>query len=292
MQALPGLHALEAAFPGRVRAWLPGTLRRDFAPLLPLGWAGEAGLTRRDFAFALVRPADRLYVNAPGVWRVRFDAAARLCARASFGFRHAEESSRRAYTLALPLDDTRRDFASAFLELIAASGVSGVPSFPPAPPSAAQGAQAGKGVLFHIGSRGFRRALGDGAFVDLCETLLRPFAEVPVHLRYGPGDEAVAQALGSRSSAWNPEAPPPAELAQEVQSFRGAVMCFDSFFAHFCRYYGRPAWVLHRDRIPYGYDTGDLHRQWVLSGEESFERQAEALAAAMRAGGEFPVSGA
>jgi ADP-heptose:LPS heptosyltransferase len=289
MQALPGFHALEAAYPERVSAWIPDRLRMDFVPFLPSTWLGQGSLSFLDFLWAALRPVGRLYVNPPGVWRVRFDFVARFCARKAYGFRHAEEKERRAFSQTLCLDAAQNDFAKAFLKLIERSGVGPLPPFPPLAPMASQGSHAGKGVLFHIGSRGFRKSLGDEAFVDLCETLLRQMEGIPLHLRYGPGDEAVAEAIGARCTRWNPEAPALREMAGELQVFRGAVLCFDSFFAHFCRYLGRPAWVIHREKIPFGYHSGDIHRQIIMSHPQALVGELQDLWQEIHSGTETPV---
>ena len=80
----------------------------------------------------------------------------------------------------------------------------------------------------------------------------------------GPGDADVAQLVKATSRVPIQEYPVN-RLIRQLRSFQGTVLCFNSFMAHLCHFLGKPAVVIHKDRVPYGYDCSVIHNQVVLS---------------------------
>ena len=60
------------------------------------------------------------------------------------------------------------------------------------------------------------------------------------------------------------------KLIRLLRAFEGTVVCFNSFMAHLCHYLGKPALVIHKDAVPYGYDCSVIHRQVVLLPENGW----------------------
>ncbi len=271
VQALPALQRLAAAFP-RADLVLAGETgcAREFVSEIPSSFrltvAMEPGL------WAL-RPMDMLFTNAVGVYRVRFDFAARFYARRAFGFRHDQESRRSVFFRSLCLDGKVKSFAEENLKLldlaeVSVSGGRGSPvgligSEDASPPW-------GKGrVLFHIGSVGLKRDFGMPEYSRLVLAILKRLEKKPVEVVMGPGDEDIGSIVRGTASR-TPQSHPLARLIRQVRSFEGTVLCFNSFMAHLCEYLGKPAIVIHRRAVPYGYHCL-LHRQIVLHAEEDWD---------------------
>jgi hypothetical protein len=230
---------------------LPATLRIA-PPLEPMQWIKE--------------PVDLLFTNCVGVYRVRFDFLARFCARRAFGFRHAHETHRGGFAATLPLSSGVRSFAEENLRVLDLAGVE--PLLPTYGDyrDAAEGEVPpwGKGkVLFHIGSAGLKQDFGLKAYTRLVLNVLGHLERRPVEVVMGPGDEDVAVEVRARTG-FIPQTYPLARLIRILQAFEGTVLCFNSFPAHICHYLGRPAIVMHREAVPYGYDCAPLHKQVIL----------------------------
>jgi hypothetical protein len=268
-QILRPLQALAAACPGaRIRVLAPEKMLAAFASFLPdtargVGWAGALILCLRG-------GADLFLCNAVGVFRVRFDLLACFGGRISLGFRHGEEKSRPAYSGTLPLTPALRSFESANLALLRLAGI----ALPRSPgPSSANGKAQENGkpksdrVLFHVGSAGLRRAFGDERYLELISALLKALPDRVGEILYGPGDQVIAERLRFRHPELLYACPALPELAAKLKAHAGPVLCFNSFFAHFCRFLEVPAWVVHRETVPYGYDCDPPHFQFVLPAE-------------------------
>src|SRR4051812_18615316 len=156
VQALPSLRRLASAYPGAdIILAGAGRYAREFAPELPVN---VRLATSFDPWRWIAWPVDLLLTNAVGVYRVRFDFAARFCARRAYGFRHKHEDSRGGYTDTIKLDPGARNFAEENGKLLDLARV----------PAVADGRQAlesqaswGKGkILFHIGSAGLKSDFG------------------------------------------------------------------------------------------------------------------------------------
>jgi hypothetical protein len=125
-------------------------------------------------------------------------------------------------------------------------------------------------VLFHVGSAGFRHSLGDGAYLEMIRVILSLLGGRVEEILYGPGDDDVAAALRREFPPMRMECRGLEALAERTRNFEGTLLCFNSFFAHFCRYLGKPAVVIHQIRMTYGYDCDPPHRQIIL-GSNPFE---------------------
>lgn len=281
VQALRPLNRLAAAYPG-AEIILCGAERyaREFASELPPGLriarAGEPWSWMRD-------PVDLLLTNCVGVYRVRFEVAARFCARRAFGFRHAHETRRGGYAATVPLVPEARSFAEENLRVLDLAGVPEAPEAsdakpePAARPSAYGWSNAeivppwGKGkILFHIGSAGLKKDFGPRAYAKLVLGILNRLEGRPVEVVMGPGDEDIALEVRS-GTRHMPQMYPLSRLIRILKAFEGTVLCFNSFPAHICHYLGRSAIVIHREAVPYGYDCAPLHRQVVLTSGSDWD---------------------
>jgi ADP-heptose:LPS heptosyltransferase len=269
VQALRPLNRLAAAYP-QASLLLLGADRyaREFASELPrtLAIAHPSDPLRW-----IADPVDLLFTNCVGVYRVRFDFIARFCARRAFGFRHSHETHRGGYAATVPLLPGLRSFAEENLNLLDLAGVPAwggrdwshvTDSDPPA---------WGKGkVLFHIGSAGLKKDFGLKAYTRLVFSVLRNLEGRQVEVVMGPGDEDIALEVRT-GTGYVPQMYPLARLIRILRSFEGTVLCFNSFPAHICHYLGRPAIVMHRQAVPYGYDCSPMHRQVILKTEADWD---------------------
>ncbi len=269
-QALGPLNRLAEAFPGcELSLFGAGRYAREFASELPpdLRVADSWEL----WNWILAR-RDLLFTNAVGVYRVRFEFAARFCARRAYGFRHAHEARRGGYDATLALLPSVRSFAEENLRVLELAGVrmaaAPAPEADPATPSA-EGWGRGQ-ILFHIGSAGLKRDFGLKAYTRLVLRILGRLDGKPVEVVMGPGDEDIALEIRS-GTGFVPQMFPLSRLIKNLRNFEGTVLCFNSFLAHLCLYLGRPAVVIHRQAVPFGYDCGPLHRQVVLKLEKGWD---------------------
>jgi ADP-heptose:LPS heptosyltransferase len=271
-QCLPALRRLALAYPGAEIILSGADFAREFVSELP---RSIRPARRREPLAWLFRPLDILLTNAVGVFRVRFDLMARFCARRAYGFRHEHEARRGGYWRSVKLDTSVKSFAEENLRLLDVAGVPAAAGLGPgcgreAPEEAAYAAAPaekwGKGrVLFHIGSAGLKRDFGLRAYARLVVGILGDLrkGDVPAEVVMGPGDEDVALEVRSGSDLV-PQMFPVSGLIRRLRGFEGTVLCFNSFLAHLCLYLDKPALVIHRGAVPYGYDCSPLHRQIVL----------------------------
>ena len=277
VQALASLARLAGAYP-RAEIILCGADRyaREFASELPPSLRIARGGEPWTWTWHRV---DLLLTNCVGVYRVRFECVARLCARRAFGFRHAHEKRRGGYSATVPLLPAIRSFAEANLKALDLAGVpiasdtTGRP-WPIALPIAGPGGRVaawGRGkILFHIGSAGLKRDFGLRAYTRLVLAILNGLEGHPVEVIMGPGDEDVA--LEVRTGTGHvPQMYPLVRLIRILRTFEGTMLCFNSFPAHICHYLGKPALVIHRDAVPYGYDCAPLHRQLILQRDRDWD---------------------
>jgi ADP-heptose:LPS heptosyltransferase len=276
VQALACLARLAGAYP-RAEIILCGAERyaREFASELPPSLRIAKGGEPWTWSWHRV---DLLLTNCVGVYRVRFECVARLCARRAFGFRHAHEKRRGGYSATVPLLPATRSFAEENLKTLDLAGVPALPEssvrmVPVALPGAGQGRVAawGRGkILFHIGSAGLKRDFGLRAYTRLVLAILNGLDGRPVEVIMGPGDEDVA--LEVRTGTGHvPQMYPLVRLIRILRTFEGTMLCFNSFPAHICHYLGKPALVIHREAVPYGYDCAPLHRQLILQRERDWD---------------------
>lgn len=265
-QALRPLARLAEAYP-RAEVILVGGSRiaREFAGELPaslrIARGGEIGRW-------IFRRVDLLATNCVGVYRVRFDWIARFCARRAFGFSHAGEARRGGYTATLPLVPEARSFARENLNLLDLAGVPGNASRPAL--SGTRNAGGEGGILFHIGSAGLKRDFGLRTYARLVLSILNGLRGRRIEVVMGPGDEDIAWEVRS-GAGLAPQMYPMGGLIRRLRAYEGTVLCFNSFPAHLCQYLGKPAVVIHREHIPYGYDCAPLHRQIVLKRNRGWD---------------------
>jgi len=287
VQALPALRRLAEAYP-RADLVLHGghAYAREFSAEVPrrlrLSRSGEP------WSWILSR-ADLLFTNAVGVFRGRFDLLARLCARKAFGFRHEGEARRGGYSRTLKLDRDVTSFHEENLKLLDLAQVpecwgvgpgpgTGIAAHPDAALSAAPAEPWGRGrILFHIGSAGLKREFGVEIYAGLVTDILSHLEDRQVELLMGPGDGDVAVRVKAVSRIAIREYPVN-RLIRQLRAFEGTILCFNSFMAHLCHYLGKPALVLHKDAVPYGYDCSVLHRQIVLVPEDAWSTREVLLA--------------
>lgn len=220
-------------------------------------------------------PVEALMTNAVGVYRVRFDFAARFCARISLGFRYPGEPPRSAYSFTLELPPPPANFGRENLRLInsAASFFAfdlSQQSETQVPESVAKRAGSGRRVLFHIGSAGLQKDFGTNTYLRIINTVLNQLPIHAVEIYHGPGEMAVAQTLRGMHPGMTVRILPMADFIAEVRRHEGTLLCFNSFMAHLCHYLGKPALVIHRDAVPYGYDCAPLHEQIILTGQDGY----------------------
>lgn len=289
VQALRPLARLGATYPrAEIILWCGVRYAREFASELPAN--ARVARAREPWAWIL-DPVDLMVTNCVGVYRVRFDWAARFCARRAFGFRHHHESRRGGYAATLPLLPAVRSFADENLKLLDLAGISG--DWVAKVPGRGEGVAAdggpepwGRGkILFHIGSAGLKRDFGFPTYARLVLALLNGLEGRQVEVIMGPGDEDIAAEVRS-GTGHAPQRYPLARLIRILRSFEGTVLCFNSFPAHICYYLGKPAVVLHRQAVPYGYDCAPVHRQVILKREDDWDlgEAWEALAPLPEAG--------
>ncbi|GEM_PF-2400553 len=291
VQVLRPLNRLAAAYPKAAILLLGGDrYAREFASELP---ASVEIARPTDPLQWISHPVDLLFTNCVGVYRVRFEFAARFCARRAFGFRHAHETQRGGYAATIPLMPHVRSFAEENLKLLDLAGVpledwtarilknvhqragnsesvasthaqgwsGGAEDLPPW----------GKGkILFHIGSAGLKKDFGLETYARLVVAVLGSLERRPVEVVMGPGDEDIAQEVRARTG-FIPQVYPLPRLIQLLRAFEGTVLCFNSFPAHICHYLGHSAIVMHREAVPYGYDCAPMHRQVVLQSKTDWD---------------------
>jgi ADP-heptose:LPS heptosyltransferase len=272
VQALRPLARLAATYPrAEIVLWGADRYAREFASELPAN--ARVARAREPWTWVLA-PVDLMVTNCVGVYRVRFDWAARFCARRAFGFRHSHEARRGGFAATLPLLPAIRSFADENLKVLDLAGISGdwAAKNPGAAASPAAGQEPwGRGkILFHIGSAGLKRDFGSATYARLVLALLNGLEGRPVEVIMGPGDEEIAQEVRN-GTGHAPQLYPLPRLIRILRSFEGTVLCFNSFPAHICHYLGKPAVVLHRLAVPYGYDCAPLHRQVILRREDDWD---------------------
>lgn len=273
VQCLPALRRLAAAYPDAEIVLYGAGFAREFLCELPRSI--RPARAREPLAW-LFRPLDLIVTNAVGVFRVRFDALARFCARRAFGFRHRHEVRRGAYGGSIPLDENVRSFAEENLKVLDLAGVPAVAGLRPgcgAQPLAEaaytppRSEPWGKDrVLFHIGSAGLKNDFGVTSYARMVVNILGDLRKrnVPAEVVMGPGDEDIALEVRSGCDLV-PQMFPMSGLIGRLRGFQGTILCFNSFLAHLCLYLDKPAIVIHRGAVPYGYDCAPLHKQVVLT---------------------------
>jgi ADP-heptose:LPS heptosyltransferase len=289
VQALRPLARLAATYPrAEIILWGADRYAREFASELPTN--ARTARAGEPWTWVLA-PVDLMLTNSVGVYRVRFDWAARFCARRAFGFRHAHEAHRGGYVATLPLLPAVRSFAEENLKVLDLAGISADWAAKTSGTGTSQVPESeawGRGkILFHIGSAGLKRDFGLPVYVRLVLALLNGLDGRPVEVIMGPGDEDVAMEVRN-STGHAPQMYPLGRLIRILRSFEGTVLCFNSFPAHICHYLGKPAVVLHRQAVPYGYDCAPLHRQVVLLREAEWDL-AEVWDALIPAAADIPA---
>lgn len=279
VQILPALRRLAAAYPAADLVLCGGhAYAREFSSEIPRSL--RLAKSWEPWSW-LLSPADLLFTNAVGVFRGRFDLAARLTARKAFGFRHEHETRRGGYSRTLRLDPSVVSFNEENLKLLDLAqvpecwGVGPGPGSGMAPPADAAmsfrpAEPWGKGrILFHIGSSGLKRDFGLGTYAGIITDILSRLEERQVEVVMGPGDGDVIQIIKAESRV-TPQEYPVAKLIRMLRAYEGTIVCFNSFMAHLCHYLGKPAIVIHRLQVPYGYDCSVIHRQIALTREKGW----------------------
>lgn len=279
VQILPALRRLAAAYPAADLVLCGGhKYARELSSEVPRRLRLARSLEPWSW---ILSPADLLFTNAVGVFRGRFDLAARLCARKSFGFRHSEEARRGGYSRTARLDAKVVNFHEENLKVLDLAQVPdcwGVGPGPgtggSAPADAALSSRPaepwGRGrILFHFGSAGLKRDFGLPTYAGIVSDILGHLEDRQVELLMGPDDGDVAQLIKASSRVPIQEHSL-SKLIRLLRAFEGTIVCFNSFMAHLCHYLGKPAVVIHKDAVPYGYDCSVIHRQVVLVPENGW----------------------
>ena len=279
VQILPALRRLATAYPNADLVLCGGhEYARDFSSEVPRNLRLAKSWELWSW---MLSPSDLLFTNAVGVFRGHFDLAARLTARKAFGFRHENEARRGGYSRTLRLDPSAVSFNEENLKLLDLAqvpecwGVGPGPGTGTAPPAdAAMSVRPsepwGKGrILFHIGSSGLKKDFGLTAYACIITDLLSRLEEKQVELISGPGDGDIVAAIKAETH-FAPQEYPIAKLIRMLRGYEGTILCFNSFMAHLCHYLGKPAIVIHRQVVPYGYDCSVIHRQVVLTRENGW----------------------
>lgn len=273
VQLLPMLTEISRLWPqARIDVYASPRLCKAFAFALPakvrrVGWLELLGYT--------IKPAELLFINAAGVYRVRFEIMALRLGRAAAGFRYAHEKGRAGLGWSLPLTPEAVNFAEANRQLPSALAVN------PEMPTAASGYLPwharidvnapfpfASPVLFSVGSAGFRQTVGTKAYeaiIDAVISLLQQNGFSKITFVAGPDDDEVVAHLRRTqvgAEIWRESA---GDLAEKIMAWPGGLMGFNSFMAHFALYLGRRMVVLHHEAVPFGYDCAPFHHQLVLT---------------------------
>lgn len=272
VQLLPMLTEISRLWPqAAIDVFVSPRIFKAFTFALPakvrcVGWA--------ELLRYAIKPAELLFINAAGVYRVRFEIMALRLGRAAAGFHYAHEDYRAGLGWSLPLTPEVVNFAEANRQLPSALAVD--PGMPPAtrgylPWHARIDVNApfpfASPVLFSVGSAGFRQAVGTPSYLALIDEVIlelqqRGFSDITFVA--GPGDDEVVEHLRRSqvgAEVWRESA---GELAEKMMAWPGGLIGFNSFMAHFALYLGRRMVVLHHRAVPFGYDCAPFHRQLVL----------------------------
>jgi len=273
VQVLPMLAEAAALWPkAQLHLYGSRSLLREFAFALPprVVAAGLGDLLR-----FFLKPADLLLTTPIGVYRVRYDLLAWRLGRWCGGFRHAEEEGRSSYHFTLPLTRETVNFSEAAQQLPAALAAR-KDSLRPIHPLRLRVDEGSRfpfqiPVLFSLGGTGFLKALGLADMLRLIGEMMDRLSTTQVTLLAGPDDGELVSHLRRCYPDRQIWQYPPEELADRIRTWPGGLIGFDSFIAHFSLYLGKRMVVVHREKIPPGYDCAPFHRQIVLKKADGYD---------------------
>jgi hypothetical protein len=279
VQILSTLWALCNLFPKTAIFLIaPTHLTRAFNDFLP---SGVSVKKPGSLVFNLLKPYDILLTNTISVFRIRFEALAYFCGRRTLGFCYGDETGRRAFSFCLRLKGIQHNFSELNLKLLDFINIDHHTTWADARECMAQTLSAPgydntdslniSSVLFHIGSVNLKNNLGLKLYkqiiFDIISVLKRRYSHV--HLVSGPGDEYIAEQLKSDLHL-TVNVYTLGELRGYILNFKGQILCFDSFMAHFCYFLNRHAIVIHREAVPSGYHCSPTHSQIILKSENNW----------------------
>ncbi len=275
VQVLPMTAMIAASWPKAVlRIYADKKLLNEFAFALP---PRARRATWRDLLKACFQPADLLLVNAVGVYRVRYEIAALRLGKMAGGFRYVQESHRSGFGLTLPLIPEVDNFGELNQQLVMALVSHKIQTPSPTPLRLRfpvdKPLHFTAPVLFSVGSAGFRQATGFDGFLKLIQGVHESLGHTQVTFVAGPEDRELVSHLARLYPHRETWVLPIAALSERLLEWKGGVLGFDSFLAHFALYLGRRMLVLHQDKVPYGYDCGPFHKQLCLLGESGMSVQ-------------------
>lgn len=276
VQILPMAANIVAAWPKAVlRIYADKELLNEFAFALPPR-ARQA--TWLDLVRACFKPADLLLVNAVGVYRVRYEIAALRLGKMAGGFRYVQESRRSGFGITLPLTTEVGNFGELNQQLVTALASHKSLAASSTPLRLRHSAEKlfpfTAPVLLSVGSAGFREAVGFDGFVKLIEEIHDRLGHTQVTFVAGPQEQELVAHLARLYPHRECWVMPIDALASRIQEWKGGILGFDSFMAHFTLYLGKRMVVLHRSEVPYGYDCGPFHRQLCLQGKHGLSLHA------------------
>ena len=266
VQILKVLQTLTNALPGcDLVVWGANRYLQEFGFQLPSSIRPARAV---DIGCWLIFKRNLIFTNAVGVYRVRFDFMAYFCAKQAYGFRHAHETDRGGFSNTIALLPCVKNFAEENIRLLTLAGIASSDQKEASKPW--EKGEERALILFHIGSAGLKRDFGLKVYTGLIFSILNHLADKNVEVIVGPEDEDIALEVitGTR---FVPKLFPVSRLIKTLETYPGTVLCFNSFFAHLCYYLNRPAIVIHRETVPYGYDCSSIHRQVVLKQKKGWD---------------------
>ncbi|MBF0431298.1 MAG: hypothetical protein HQK83_08475 [Fibrobacteria bacterium] len=278
MQSLPAINTLQEKHPNaNITLICP-----DFDPahllfLLPerVQFQQASWLFRQ-----LFHPIDLILTNPIGAFRVKFDYAARFCAKTAYGFCYTDENGRSAYHFCYRLTNNIKSNMLLNMELISRTGkpiTSSVGEFKnpenqyKAEPFRATHSQ--PDVLFHCGSTTLQTDFGTKRYQSIISEICKWVISInaPLEVIAGPTEASLLSKLNKKYPKLKTGTYSVEQLASRLEQHSGPIICFDSFMAHFCAYYKKAAIVINRELVKPGYDNSTLQTHVVLSKKTNWK---------------------
>ncbi|MFC1585495.1 hypothetical protein ACFL5V_08125 [Fibrobacterota bacterium] len=280
VQSLDTLKALSEKYPSSIIYLVsPWAFYREFAFLLPENIRPKTFLQMLLF---VVSPVDLMFTNVIAVYRVRWEAVSLLCSRVSYGFCYEDEPGRKSFTACYRLKGTYKNFSRLNFNLIALPGrYDGKPlleekSFFSSDNRVEEESYAipdERKILFHIGSATLRKDFGSFTYHGIICSIVDFLIEKEYGLTAVAGDQDkdILRMFMDDYPHVDTRIYSIPGLKEKLENFKGTIICFDSFMAHYCHYLKKPALVINRELVKSGYDCSPLHKHIVLRKSDNWD---------------------